>query len=100
MSENISSPVTILPANDGNFDGSITYKEANRSDPSIFHQMLAEMIGTMILVCVGVNAIHGALLANGAIGNFQVGMVFALGIMWAVYATGMFAMHSLSTQNR
>lgn len=47
--------------------------------PSIFYQMMAEALGTMFIVVVGVNAVHGAVLAQGAAGNFQVGMMFALG---------------------
>jgi hypothetical protein len=49
--------------------------------PSIFYQMFAEVLGTCFIVIVGVNAVHGAVLAGGAAGNFQVGMMFALGIV-------------------
>jgi glycerol uptake facilitator protein len=56
--------------------------------PSIFYQLVAECIGTMFIVIIGVNAVHAAVLANGAAGNFQVGIMFALGIMWGVYTAG------------
>lgn len=49
--------------------------------PSLFYQMMAETIGTMFIVIIGVNAVHGAVLAGGAAGNFQVGMMFALGFV-------------------
>ncbi len=62
--------------------------EAKQSSPSIFYQCLAELFGTCFIVIVGVNAVHGAVLAGGAAGNFQVGMMFALGIMWGVYTAG------------
>lgn len=49
---------------------------------------MAEALGTCSIVIIGVNAVHGAVLANGAAGNFQVGMMFALGIMWGAYTAG------------
>jgi glycerol uptake facilitator protein len=58
------------------------------STPSIVYQLLAECIGTMFIVIIGVNAVHAAVLANGAAGNFQVGIMFALGIMWGIYTAG------------
>ena len=62
--------------------------KAGSADPSIFYQCLAEAFGTCLIVIIGVNAVHGAVLAGGAAGNFQVGMMFALGIMWGVYTAG------------
>lgn len=65
------------------------------SAPSLFHQMVAETIGTMFIVVFGGIAVHGAVLAQGAAGNLQVGFLFALGIIWGVYTTGMFYAHAL-----
>jgi glycerol uptake facilitator protein len=77
---------------DGGLDEAEAGKEAtlaaDAAAPSIFYQVMAEAIGVCFIVVVGVNAVHGAVLAGGAADNFSVGMLFALGIMWAVYATG------------
>ena len=63
--------------------------EAKHVAPSIFYQCLAEAFGTCFIVVIGVNAVHQAVLVKGGVaGNFQVGMMFALGIMWGVYTAG------------
>lgn len=62
--------------------------EETHGHASLFYQVMAEAIGVLFIVIVGVNAVHGAILAQGAAGNFQVGMMFALGIMWGIYTTG------------
>jgi glycerol uptake facilitator protein len=56
--------------------------------PSIFYQMVAECIGTMFLVMIGVSAVYSAVLTKGVSGNFQVGITFAIGIMWGIYLSG------------
>lgn len=73
---------------DSNLKAAVAEEEDAPTTPSLFYQVMAEAIGVCFIVVVGVNAVHGAVLAGGAAGNFQVGMMFALGIMWAVYATG------------
>lgn len=62
--------------------------EDKNAGPSLFYQCLAELFGTCFIVILGVNAVHGAVLAGGAQGNFQVGMMFALGIAFGVYTAG------------
>lgn len=69
-------------------DGAGSTDDTKAAAPSLYYQCLAEAFGTCFIVIVGVNAVHGAVLAGGAAGNFQVGMMFALGIMWGIYTAG------------
>lgn len=66
----------------------ISSKDETPLKPSIFYQCLAELFGTCFIVIIGTNSVHGAVLAQGAAGNFQVGMMFALAVMWGVYTAG------------
>lgn len=69
-------------------DREIHSSAVDAPDPSIFYQMLAEAFGTCLIVILGVNAVHGAVLADGAVGNFQVGIMFAIGIGFGVWTAG------------
>lgn len=80
-----STNIIVEPDVEVQSDNSLPEKDTS---PSLFYQCLAEAFGTCFIVIVGVNAVHGAVLAGGAAGNFQVGMMFALGIMWGVYTAG------------
>ena len=49
---------------------------------------VAEVLGTFILVFFGCGSVHSAVLLGGLVGLWQVGIVWGLAIMLAVYAVG------------
>lgn len=49
---------------------------------------LAEMLGTFLLVFFGCGSVHVAVLLDGLTGLFQVGMVWGVAIMLAIYCIG------------
>jgi glycerol uptake facilitator protein len=51
-------------------------------------QCLAEMVGTFILVFLGVGAVHAAVLTGAQQGVWQVAVVWGIAISLAIYATG------------
>lgn len=56
---------------------------------SITYQMFAEAIGSMFICICGLNAVNAAVIAGGASGgNWQVGVMFGLGIIWGIYTAG------------
>lgn len=54
---------------------------------SIFHEMIAEMIGTFILVLFGVGAVAVSVWTGG-LSLWPVALMFALGVTFGVYASG------------
>jgi MIP family channel proteins len=59
-----------------------------RERRSLPQQMLAEMIGTYILVFFGVGSVHVAVLTGALVGLWQVAIVWGVGISLAIYAVG------------
>ncbi|QNN24042.1 aquaporin [Planctomycetales bacterium ZRK34] len=53
----------------------------------MLYACLAEIIGTFILVFFGVGSVHAAVLAGAQVGIWQVGVVWAVAIALAIYAT-------------
>ena len=49
---------------------------------------LAEVLGTFILVLFGCGAVHSAVLTDSLSGLWQVGVVWGLGVVMAIYAVG------------
>ncbi|MBI1899724.1 MAG: aquaporin [Planctomycetia bacterium] len=54
----------------------------------LFRQCVAEVAGTFILIFFGCGAVHVAVLADGLMGLWQVGIVWGVAIMLAVYTVG------------
>jgi glycerol uptake facilitator protein len=54
---------------------------------SVVREIVAEAIGTGILVFFGVGAVHVAVLSSGLVGLWQVAAVWGIGIGLAIYAT-------------
>jgi glycerol uptake facilitator protein len=50
--------------------------------------LIAEVIGTFLLVFFGCGAVHAAVLMDGLVGLWQVGVVWGLAIMLAAYTVG------------
>jgi glycerol uptake facilitator protein len=55
---------------------------------TLMHECAAELIGTYLLVFFGTGSVWIAVLVGGLNGLWQVGMVWAIGIALAIYATG------------
>ncbi len=55
---------------------------------SVTHCVIAEVLGTFILVFLGLGAVHSAVLMGGLSGLWQVGIVWGVAIMLAVYVVG------------
>lgn len=49
---------------------------------------LAELVGTFLLVFFGCGSVHVAVLLGGLTGLWQIGIVWGLGIMLAIYSVG------------
>lgn len=81
-----------IPIDDGRVastESTVTAKPENEQpEPSITYQMLAETLGTMIIILVGLSSVNAAIIAQGASGNWQVGIMFALSIAWGIYSAG------------
>lgn len=75
----------VLTVMDDEAKPSFDEKTKSAKPASIAHQMLAEAVGTMFITLFGLNAVSAAVLANGAAGNFQVGVMFGLGVIWGIY---------------
>lgn len=56
--------------------------------PSLFRKMVAEAIGTFVLVFFGCGSVHAAVLAGAQQGVWQVAIVWGIGIMLAIFAVG------------
>lgn len=56
--------------------------------PSLFRQVLAEIIGTYLLIFFGCGAVHAAVLTGAQQGLWQVAIVWGVAIMIAVYSVG------------
>ena len=59
--------------------------------PSLRHCCTAELIGTFLLIFFGCGSVHVAVLLGGLQGLWQVGIVWGLSIMLAIYTIGQFS---------
>lgn len=59
-----------------------------RRRPTTFHRMLAEVLGTGLLVFFGCGAVHAAVLTGAQSGLWQVAIVWGLAIMLAIQTVG------------
>jgi glycerol uptake facilitator protein len=55
---------------------------------SLARSLVAEVIGTFMLVFLGCGAVHSAVVAGGLTGLFQIGIVWGIAIMAAAYTVG------------
>lgn len=60
----------------------------SKSSPGLPLKMAAEILGTFILVFLGCGAVHSAVLTDSLTGLYQVGIVWGIAIMGAVFAVG------------
>ena len=56
--------------------------------PTLRHCFLAEVLGTFLLVLFGCGAVHSAVVGEALTGLWQVGIVWGLAIMLAIYTVG------------
>ena len=56
--------------------------------PTNFRALIAELVGTFILILFGCGAVHSAVLTGAQSGVWQVAIVWGLGVMFAAYAVG------------
>ncbi len=56
--------------------------------PSLRNCFLAEVLGTFMLVLLGCGAVHSAVVVDALTGLWQVGIVWGLAIMLAIYTIG------------
>src|SRR5436190_12262374 len=56
--------------------------------PSLVRTLLAEGLGTFILVLFGCGAVHAAVLTGAQSGLWQVAIVWGMGVALAVYCVG------------
>jgi len=57
-------------------------------EPSLRRQIIAELIGTYILIFFGCGAVHAAVLTGAQSGLWQVAIVWGVAIMLAIYTVG------------
>ena len=57
------------------------------TDARLRHECLAEIIGTYVLVFVGVGSVHAAVLTGALSGIWQVAVVWGVAVALAIYAT-------------
>lgn len=57
-------------------------------EPSLTRQIMAELIGTFILIFFGCGAVHAAVLTGAQSGLWQVAIVWGVAIMLAAYTIG------------
>jgi glycerol uptake facilitator protein len=57
-------------------------------EPSLARQVIAELIGTFILILFGLGAVHAAVLTGAQSGLWQVAVVWGVAIMLAAYTIG------------
>lgn len=57
-------------------------------EPSLRRQVIAELIGTFILIFFGCGAVHAAVLTGAQSGVWQVAIVWGVAIMLAAYSIG------------
>lgn len=58
------------------------------AEPSTMRQVVAEVIGTFLLVVFGLGAVHAAVLTGAQQGLWQVAIVWGVAIMLAIYSVG------------
>jgi glycerol uptake facilitator protein len=58
------------------------------TEPSLIRQVVAEVIGTFLLVFFGCGAVHAAVLTGAQQGLWQVAIVWGVAIMLAIYSVG------------
>ena len=56
--------------------------------PTLFQKIVAEFIGTFILVFFGVGSVHTATLYGAQVGLWQIAVVWGLAIAFAIFVTG------------
>ena len=56
--------------------------------PTLPRKICAEIIGTFLLVFLGCGAVHSAVLTDSLTGLYQVGIVWGVAIMMAVFTVG------------
>src|SRR5205823_10128473 len=56
--------------------------------PSIARTLLAEALGTFILILFGCGAVHAAVLTGAQSGLWQVAIVWGMGVALAAYSVG------------
>ena len=63
-------------------------KTRPNTNPSLMRQVIAEMIGTFLLIFFGCGAVHSAVLTGSQQGLWQVAIVWGVAIMLATYSVG------------
>jgi glycerol uptake facilitator protein len=57
-------------------------------EPSVWRQVIAEAVGTFLLIFFGCGVVHAAVLTGAQQGLWQVAIVWGISIMLAIYAIG------------
>lgn len=65
-----------------------TFPMSKPHEPSLRRQVIAELIGTYILIFFGCGAVHAAVLTGAQSGLWQVAIVWGVAIMLAAYSIG------------
>ena len=60
----------------------------SESPPCLRRQMVAELLGTFLLVFFGCGVVHAAVLTGAQQGLWQVAIVWGVAIMLAIYSVG------------
>lgn len=60
----------------------------SQASPSLMRQVVAEVIGTFLLIFFGCGAVHAAVLTGAQSGLWQVAIVWGVAIMLAIYSVG------------